>query len=244
MINMTELFNTYRQNMYKVSFSPSHYKTWNFSSHLLCPLTCNRMPFSPSNPTPQTGKFHCRCLGKFIFQEPGRCTLWWQQFSLLPWVYFHLNKSRTGAPTTEPGNRMKCDHGHGNTRTRRIPPSSLCVSQAGVSQGLGTQGTGKKKLVMAEKEEEEKVKDSPLSPQLFALLTQAHFFIFHSWRTEKSLCNAWSSVPCNWSIRPPVQVLFSIIEQEWAGSLKLMLIFFLGAYGSLNWRLLRILHIP
>ena len=132
---------------------------------------------------------------------------------------------------------------HVETPTLGFLPA-LFASLRWVSLGLGTQGTSTKKLVMAKKEEEGKVKDSSLPPQLFALLTQAHFFIFHSWRTEKSLCNAWSSAPCNRSIRPPVQVLFSIIEQEWAGSLKLMLIFFLGAYRSLNWRLLRILHIP
>lgn len=45
-----------------------------------------------------------------------------------------------------------------------------------VSLGLGTQGTSEKKLVMAKKEEEGKVKDSSLPPQLFALLSQAHSF--------------------------------------------------------------------
>ena len=77
---------------------------------------------------------------------------------------------------------------HVETPTLGFLPA-LFASLRWVSLGLGTQGTSTKKLVMAKKEEEGKVKDSSLPPQLFALLTQAHFFIFHSWRTEKSLCN-------------------------------------------------------
>ena len=59
--------------------------------------------------------------------------------------------------------------------------SSLFLSRW-VGLGLGTQWTNKKDLMKTEKKEEEegKVKDLTLPPQLFALLTPADFSSSHS----------------------------------------------------------------